>query len=313
MSRKRLSFLWEQDGRWYAETPRGEMGCGPSRDSALARLREALHEERRARLQRNSAAAPVASVFSDRISRSSASPTAEDRDRAEIAEIDAIGPDDCLLVSPESFEALLDEQCSRRWRGPALGLGEDRAVIWISEHPISTALRQNRVLWITSGCYELEIPSHWVSWSDGLFAFDGSRLRPLHRKPENLKALIEAERPELDDADPIAWASFFAESIGRCWPEAHSLTTVEDLERLDAKPDYELDRRELARIAPLTPATIAANAAGWTLRFTTAFGESGMPQAIYAWQVTISRRYQVDIRLVLLSERIFHQVPFVME
>lgn len=265
--------------------PSGSLGSGPSRESALESLRAALREKHRSR---------------------------SERERAGAAALEPLGLADCLLISPDAFTAELARRCERVLRRTSLGLGEDQAVVTISEDPLTTSLRSHRLLWITSGQFELESRSDWGPWSVGLFSFDGSRLRPLQRRLENLKALVASERPDLDAADPAAWAGLFAQCLGRSGTASCSLTTVEELEDLEATGDYVIDRRELARIAPLSRPTLEADDHGWTLRFTTAFGEAGLKQALHEWEVVVSREFQIEVRRDVLTERIFREMPIVM-
>lgn len=314
-----LAFLWLERGAWHAELPYGPAGSGATPADALDALHEAQLERRRKVERRPPSPPPDEATARLLATQHESTP---DATRSVPYEIERIGLDDCLLIAPDAFAALLAEQCERRTPrelravreiSRMFGHEEPRPVSRLSAHPASGWLRRHRILWVNSQLYDLPISSHWTPERSGLFAFDGSTLLRLEESVAALQTMLQAEQPDLEAVDPSDIANLVAEAVGRRGDEHHTLATVDSLERMEEPGWYVLDRRELARISPLPEASLETSPEGWILQFATRFGHLGMDDEVYEWRVAFSRRFEVEIRLDLLSSRIFESRPLVMQ
>ncbi|MFO0690198.1 MAG: hypothetical protein U0900_15980 [Myxococcota bacterium] len=317
--RHTLAFLWHERGAWHAELPYGPTGSGATPSDALDALHEAQLERRREVERRPPS--PPADEATARLLATLRKST-PDATRSVPYEIERLGLDDCLPIAPDAFAALLAEQCERRTPRELravrriireFGREEPRPVSGLTAHPVGAWLRRHRILVVGSELYDLPISSHWTPERSGLFAFDGSTLHRLEESVEALQTMLQAEQPDLAAVDPSDIAHLVIEAVGRRGNAHHTLATVDSLERMEEPGWYVLDRRELARISPLPEASLETSPEGWILRFATRFGELGMDDEVYEWRVAFSRRFEVEIRLDLLSSRIFASRPIVME
>jgi hypothetical protein len=315
-----LAFLWHENGCWHVKLTYGPAGSGATQEESFAALREVLYERRRS-TNRRAPASKAGELIAGMIAAKTWWST-KDLDQSWAEEIERFGLDDCLPIAPHAFAALLDERCTRlkdrelrRYREfqRPFGHQEPRPVSGISDHPVGAWLRRHRILWVASELYDLPVTSHWTPGRFGIFAFDGHTLLPLEGSVENLQTLFQTEQPLLDDVAPARVAELVVEAVGRRGNAHHTLATFESLERMEDSGLCVLDRRELARISPLPAATLETSKDGWILRFATRFGELNMDDEVYEWRVEVSRRFEVQVQLDLLSSRIFSSRPFVIE
>lgn len=315
-----IAFLWHERGAWQVQLPHGPSGSGISQEDSIGALREALRERNRT-IERRAPASRAEDILAAMLA-SSKSKSSKASDQSWAEEFERIGPEDCILIAPDAFAALVAEQCKQRparelralRESPLLcGREELRPVNCLSDHPVGSWLRRHRIIWVHSEFYDLPVVSHWTGDRAGLFAFDGSTLLHLDGSVEKLQTLLQVERPLLDDVDPDRIAELVVEAVGRRGNAHHTLATVESLERMEDSGEYVLERRELARISPLPAAMLDTSRDGWILRFATRFGELGMDDEVYEWRVALSRHFEVEVEVELLSTRIFASRPFVME
>lgn len=309
---RELAFLWRDGESWIASIVSGPSGRGGSRESALEALRGALHERHRDEVARRDST-PIDPTF-ERLLGTRYERSRAESDRWWIEGIDSLGLDRCLLISPGEFAALLEQQCSRLRSGRGFSNEPLRSLVSVDEFPFGRFFQRNRILTLKSERFLLETPSHWSPTSSGLFSFDGSRLLALNRSKHHLEDLLRSEQRPLEAADPQEIASFFAEAAGRDGRCDHLIITRETLEARGANPEFDLDPGELNRVGPqLRAPAIATRAEGWMLEFSTLFGWSDEKQKVFGWQVEVSRRFDLDIQMRSLSERIFRVTPIVME
>jgi len=319
-----IAFLWYERGAWQVQLPYGPSGSGISQEDSIGALREALRERRRT-IERRTPASRAEDILTAMLASSkskSKSKSSKASEQSWAEEFERIGLEDCILIAPDAFAALVAEQCKQRparelralRESPLLyGREEPRPVNCLSDHPVGSWLRRHRIIWVRSELYDLPVASHWTLDRAGLFAFDGSTLLHLDGSVEKLRTLLQADCPLLDDVDPAAVAGLVVESVGRRGKAHHTLATVESLEHMEDSGEYVLDRRELARISPLPAAMLDTSKDGWILRFATRFGKLGMDDEIYEWRVELSRTFEVEVKVDLLSTRIFASRPFVIE
>ncbi|MBY0401905.1 hypothetical protein K2X89_16550 [Myxococcota bacterium] len=314
----RLAFLWREHGIWRAQLPHGPAGSGATQEESIAALREAMHELRLA--IENRTPPPEEDEHFVGLLRSTMS--TENLDPSRTEEIDRFDLDDCLLISPHAFTALLDEQCTRLTDRELrrslelrrlLGREGPRPVCSISNHPVGAWLRRHRILSIASELYDLRGSSLWGPFRFGTFAFDGANLVHFDGSVGRLQTVLQAEQPLVDDIDPARIAEFVVATVRHRREDDHTLATIESLERMEDSGQCLLDRRELARISPLPEPMLEANEHGWILRFATTEGGPGIQNEVYEWRIELSRRFEVQVRLDLLSSRIFESWPIVME
>ena len=180
-----------------------------------------------------------------------------------------------------------------------------------------TFFRRSCVFWVHADDHLLEgcpLPS---SHSYGLFALGPSGLRYLHRRPDQVAALLHDEKRPLEEADPTALAWLLAETLARQGNNSHDVIgSPDEVARYDGGRrgfggGYVLDPMEWECVeSEVAPPTIERDGQqGWRLRFCALAGWMHAKSSLIRHRFLVRSNFTIEHQQDVLSSAIFSSLP----